>query len=87
MKKTYSSGYFDFYYNIGLEKGHMEKTFKDPSTLIVTYKGTARKFLYPHFTMMVEVGLKVVPKRLLYLVDERPISYELELKKREKLSH
>ena len=44
LKKTYSSGYFDFYYNIWLGKGTYGKTFKDPSTLIVTYKGTARKF-------------------------------------------
>ncbi|MCB4341108.1 hypothetical protein ACFVIX_18840 [Bacillus subtilis] len=44
LKKTYSTGYFDFGSNIWLGSGTYGKAYKDPSTLIITYKGTARAF-------------------------------------------
>ncbi|MEC2189685.1 MULTISPECIES: hypothetical protein [Bacillus subtilis group] len=46
LKKTYSTGYFDFGSNIWLGggPGSYGKAYKDPSTLIITYKGTARAF-------------------------------------------
>lgn len=46
MKKSYSTGYFDFGSNIwlGRSKGSYGQAYKDPSTLIITYKGTAKAF-------------------------------------------
>ncbi|MEX3914283.1 hypothetical protein AB4672_21155 [Bacillus paralicheniformis] len=46
LKKSYSSGYFEFGSNIWLGGGTESygKAYKDPSTLIITYKGTARAF-------------------------------------------
>lgn len=46
LKKSYSSGYFDFSSNIWLGggPGRYGKSFKDPKTLIIAYKGTAKAF-------------------------------------------
>ncbi|KAA6446928.1 hypothetical protein [Bacillus swezeyi] len=44
MKKTYSSGYFDFSSNIWLGGGTYGRAFKDPTTMIITSYGTAKKF-------------------------------------------
>ncbi|MED4518147.1 hypothetical protein P9247_19250 [Bacillus subtilis] len=46
LKKTYSTGYFEFGSNIWLGggPGSYGKPYKDPSTTIITYKGTARAF-------------------------------------------
>ncbi|GED04278.1 hypothetical protein [Bacillus atrophaeus] len=46
LKKSYSSGYFDFsnYIWLGGGPGIYGKAYKDPSTLLITYKGTAKAF-------------------------------------------